>query len=131
MPKTAKPKTPLYLINLEGGGDTMIYVVGKATFDWINSDWPANEAAGESGFYEKIPAAVIAEWEAAGLKDELDARTKLDGVARDECYITIGSWDNDRAMHIPAGGFDSIVSAMVYIKKQKGELVDEYHGCIY
>lgn len=110
MPRApAKPKTPLYLINLEGGGDTDITVVNKEVFDWIGSDFSCD--AGEYSRDETIPGTDVV------------------------VNVTCGSYDNDRALaasaHFTEQGFGTIKAALAYIKEQRGELADEYHGCIY
>lgn len=104
-----KKKTPLYLVMLNGQGDTDITVVGKDVFDWIESDFSCN--AGEYSKQEKIPGT--------------------DKVVNVSC----GSPDNDRALeasaHFTEQSFGTTKGALAYIKEQGGELADEYHGYIY
>ena len=103
-------KSKKYLVHLEGGGDTYYFVVGQATWDWINSDWP--EFDDSCCVDETVSAEVIAE--ATELSPDFDTTVR----------VTSGSCDNDRAMHL-FGLFKT------HHKYPRGEYEDCYEGCIY
>lgn len=98
-----------YLLVLSGQGDTSITVVDQEGWDYLKL--PEPEWKGETSVDEKCPGV-----------DE-------------PVQVTIGSWDNDRAIHLWASDryptFDTLKQAMKNIKANNAELADEYHGCIY
>lgn len=109
-------KNLCYLISLEGGGDRYYFLVGKASFNWINS--PRPDFSQTSCVQETIPAEVLAE-----------CTTLIDPVAD----ITRGSWDNDRALFLMAGfeQYDSVTKLMKACGKHGITIVGEYDGCVY
>lgn len=116
----------VYLLLLEGQGDLVVTVVDKETFDWVTSDDLGRrpEDAGRTHWDDQlVPASQIAKMKA----DE--------GEAYQPVWITIGSWDNDRALAAkPADGYKQysrVTDAMKAIKKRGDKLVDEFAGCIY
>ena len=115
--KTKATSKEMYLVMLEGQGDLDMKLVGKATFDWINSERPDMP---DYSADEEVPAAVLAE------NPEMVERGKT------TIQVTSGSCENDRAMNVVATlTFDSVVEAMKYIAKNKINLVDEFTACIY
>ena len=96
-----------HLVVLEGGGDRDIGFVTAQQWEWIHSDPPGD---GKSG------------WQ------EADPETKR------RVTVTIGSYENDRAIHAltNARRFDTERQARVFAGKQRWIVSDdEYHGCIY
>lgn len=74
-----------YLINLEGMGDTMSALVTKEVFEWIErADKPGRDGK-ESG------------WIDTGIPQVLHETLKKD-TFYEEPFVTIGSFDNDRAI---------------------------------
>ena len=104
----------VYLIVCQGQGNIDVGLVNKETWDWINSDYVSDESA-----YEETIAPSI-------MKAYPDCQ-----YVEETIFITSGSYDNDRALSSPKERFDSITDAMKFIKKNKCNLVDEFHGCIY
>lgn len=113
-------KMKVYLIILTGQGDTEIKVVDQETWDWIKSSNPGKpkNTKKNSWFDQLVP------------KSQLD---KIGEVP----YITIGSFENDRALWSRnADGYqeyyyDTVIEAMKDIKKNGHEFEDEYSGEIY
>ena len=115
----------VYLIVLTGQGDTFIKVVDEETFEWIVSDdlgQPKGEEDASSWEDQLVPASQI-------------EKIKEEEGEYDPLRITIGSYDNDRALAAkPCGDYDtyySIKEAMKAIKSHGDELEDEYQGYIY
>lgn len=97
-----------YLICLSGGGDTDRFVVGEATWNWINQDPPDFDQT--HSFDEVISDEVRAE---AAKPDEVPATVR----------VTSGSYDNDRALHASCWSKS--------VKSGKGTFEDVYDGVIY
>lgn len=110
----------LHLITLSGGGDTYHKLVGPATFEWLFHDFESTK----SGYYEKIPQTVQDEFSA------FDTNWKKENK-EGEIQITIGSYDNDRAMHAIGLDFDSASKACKWAISRGIELGEEYDGCVY
>jgi hypothetical protein len=108
----------LYLVVLEGGGDIQVTLVNKAVWDWI--DLPFDSL--ESGYYEAVPQAVLDE----ARRHDSESYFK-DGTMR----VTVGSYDNDRALFAPGRRFDEVDEAHEYAKANNVDIVDTYEGCIY
>ena len=106
-----------YLINLTGGGDTITFIVGQAGWDYINQ--PRPDFGNNSAALEKVPAACVAEMDAEQMKNFGKYGSP------DECQVTTGSWDNDRALHLSG----LYVTLEHYPRGQYFE--DMYSGCIY
>lgn len=106
-----------YLVYLDGMKDHYYFLVGKASWDWINSPRPSfNQANAQE---ESIPQAV------------LDECTQP--ITEKEVHVTTGSCENDRAIHLMEG-FEllaSVKEVMDVCKKNGIELADEFQGMIY
>jgi hypothetical protein len=100
----------MYLIILQGGGDTEIKLVNYAAKAWIESPYPARGK-------ETIPKKVREDFE-----DEYEETT---------IHVTSGSGDNDRAMAVQGYYFDSTKSAHQYAKENSMTIENEYHGYLY
>ncbi len=117
----------VYLIILSAiDGDYTTKVVDKETFDWLSKRpiFPS----GITGIEDPdVPSVQIQEL------------SKVDKYG-DTAYpvtITIGSWENDRAMDARSlFGYDEyycepMMKVFADIAKNGDEVVDEYHGMIY
>lgn len=100
-----------YLIVLRGQGDTAVTLAEAAAKQWIERP----PKPGKTGWKEKIPTAVIA-------NHNPDYKT---------AEVTIGSYDNDRALYCPGDSFDTVKAAFDFAKKNGHNIIDEYHGYIY
>ncbi len=102
-----------HLVVLQGGGDTSIGFVTPEQWAWIHS----SKRGKGSGWHESDP------------------------VGHHMVLITIGSAENDRAIHALFGTegqlierptFETVRAALKYAKQQKWTVLkDEYHGCLY
>lgn len=110
--QTSLVNTNVFLIVLEGQGDIDVGLVNQETWDWIHSGYNSNNHAYE----EHVPQTI------------LDAYEEKYGK---KITISIGSYDNDRAIQSPKISFSSIEEAMSHIEKNNCTLVDEFFGCIY
>lgn len=108
----------LYLIVLEGGGDITVALVAGSVWQWIDLPFDSSE----SGYYEDVPAAVLAEAAKHG-----SASRFPDGKLR----ISVGSYDNDRAMAAPGLQFDDVESAEAYAAANEVKIEGTYEGYIY
>lgn len=111
----------VYLVHLEGQGDTDLKIVDKETFDWINSDLPEGWSY-ENPYDSTVPDSQKAKMKKAGADGEVE--------------IYMNSYDNDRALAAyPMDGYDSyydsICDVIHAIKSHGDELEDEYNGYIY
>ena len=107
----------MYLINLSGGGDTTKSLVTEDVWNWINSGYNSDK----SSYYED-------------LSEPIKEQMKLHNKYAPNCssiMVTIGSYDNDRAIQAPGIEFSSTKELMKYIKENDIEIVEEYEGCIY
>ena len=104
--------TDVFLIVLEGQGDVDVGLVNQETWNWIHSDYKSED----NSYKEDIPQSIL---------DTYDDNygTKIN--------VSIGSFDNDRALQSPKISFSSIKDAMSYIQENNCKLVDEFFGCIY
>lgn len=114
----------VYLIVLMGQGDVDVRVVDKESFDWVNSINMGRPAGSrESSWVDScVPESQRALWRAAGEES-------------DELIITIGSWQNDRALAAQSmSGFDhynTLAAALKAIYNAQARVVDTYEGMIY
>lgn len=106
-----------YLILLEGGGDSVVKIVGQAQWDYLNS--PIAIPRGKTGVSETPPPDALSE---ARLADP-----EVEGV----CRVTTGSGENDRALWLRGKEFDSVREAFAWATKNGASIADEYHGCLY
>lgn len=114
----------VYFIITEGQGDFYLNVVDKECFDWVNSNWPFDDNR-SSGVDPNTPKWLIDKRDTE-FEDEHDA----------DVVITIGSYDNDRALAcMSIGTYDQtyfkVKDALDAVKERGDELKDEYHGLIY
>ncbi len=108
----------LHLVTLSGGGDVYHKLVGPKTFEFISSEWSSPD--GSNSYDEIIPEEV---------KEEIQC---LSGETSDDSiHITIGSFDNDRAIQLDGKDFDSATQAVKWAVKSGVELGEEYDGCVY
>lgn len=114
-----------YLIILTGQGDTDIRLANAEAKEWIESAPPAGH---DGAWEEEIPAAVCEGQEIDSPDTDGEGNVTYDPR---KPQITIGSYDNDRALACPGIPFDSVRAAMRYATEHDIEIVGEYHGCIY
>lgn len=113
----------IYLITLEGQGDIYIKPVDEETFNWVTSNDEGRPAGAEneSGWEDQLVPA--------------SQRTKMEAAGDWPVEITLGSYDNDRALFAhPSGDYDTyytLKEAFKAIRQHGDEVVDEYHGYIY
>lgn len=111
----------LHLVNLSGGGDTEIKLVGPATFSWICSPWTGR--TGQTSVDETVPDEVA--------KEGLALNPMAASVAPSSCRVSVGSPDNDRALFAVGMHFDSATKACKWAFANGCELGDEFDGYIY
>lgn len=119
----------IYLIVLQGQGDEYVAVVDQETWDWINSDIPQSAHDDD--------ASAWSEWELMPVRtrNALIANTRKGDEA--DPLITIGSYENDRAMAVcTASGaalYDApdVADAKKWVKDNGYMIVETYRGCIY
>lgn len=104
----------IYLVSLEGGGDTQYTLVTQSVFKWIMSPYELKE----NGGYESLPL-------------EVQNEMKKNGQNETKIYISISSFENDRALQAPGMTFNTLKEVFAYLKKNNLELADEYSGYIY
>lgn len=111
----------LYLISLHGQGDTDIRLVEKDVWDWVVS--PA-DFKGKSFLNEVPPQSVL---------DKINLQNKKWGQKQQKnVQITVGSFNNDRALLAPAyKNFYSVREMTLFVGEQNIKIVDEFEGCIY
>jgi len=114
--------TKKYLIVLQGQGDTDIILANAEAKEWVESP----PQGGSSSWDEMIPTAVQ-----AGHEPDEDTNEDGEWVIVDSVNMTIGSFGNDRAMCCPGDRFDSLKEVMSFCKKNKIEIIGEFHGFIY
>ena len=116
----------LYCIHLTGQGDTEIKLVSKAVWDWINSrDLGRPEGGAGSHWIDQLVPKEVTEYHAREGNYEA-------------IYITIGSFDNDRALNatpIKVAGreanFFHIAELINFCRIHDIDIIDTYEGCIY
>ena len=114
----------MYLINLQGQGDTYICIVDKNTWDWIeNGSERIPEYLKENFIEQQLHYGGSIE----GIQDEL---LDLEEEFRDG---NSGSIDNDRALFVSScyKTFYSLKEAIDFIKENDIDIEDEYQGYIY
>jgi hypothetical protein len=134
-----KQEVKLYMITLNGQGDTDIKFVEKDVWDWI-------EDLQTKGWKTPPPESVLAK-----LKEKYEEYDPEEATLFDEpvtvtaysrgygpVHITSGSGDNDAAIQVPAaivkgakGQFWSMKEALEFIKEYNINVVDTYEGMIY
>jgi hypothetical protein len=111
-----------YLLRLGGQGDQILTVVGPATWEWIHSMPPA-ELLERHAMREKIPPPALEE-----------NRELTGGISRHRktVDITIGSWQNDRALDAPGLTFHDDQALDDWREKNNiMRFKGTYVGCIY
>ena len=106
--------TKMFLISLSGQGDTDLKLVTQEVWDWVLT--PFNGKG--SGYTETVPKAV---------QEEM---MKHNGEVY-EVNVTIGSYENDRALQAPGVSFRTHKELIEYVKKNSVEIVEEFDGYIY
>lgn len=102
--------TQKFLIVLTGSEDIDVRLVNAAAEEWLGLDGHPTK----SGWRETIPPAVM-----EGFR------------GRKTAEITIGSFENDRALQCPGEHFDSIVALVKHCRDHDIELIGEFIGFIY
>jgi hypothetical protein len=97
-----------YLICLEGGGDVDRFIVGEATWNWINQDPP------DFGLAYATDETV---------SPEVRAEAADQSAVPETVRVTSGSYDNDRAIHASCWSKS--------VKTGRGTFEDVYNGAIY
>lgn len=106
--------TKMFLISLSGQGDVDLKLVTKEVWDWILT--PFNGKS--SGYSEVVP------------KEVQDEMIKHNGSV-DEVFVSIGSYENDRALQAPGISFWGHKELIEYVKNNNIEIVEEFEGYIY
>jgi hypothetical protein len=121
VPKAEAPAAtpvPAYLLVLSDHECTSVSIVSRAVWDWIHGKYESDKP-----FYKEcVPADVLAE-----VKERGDSESFAGGKFR----ITVGSYENDRALSAPGHEFDEVVDAMKYAASHNLDIKETYHGCIY
>lgn len=110
--------TKVYMVVLQGGGDTQVSYINKETWDWIN-----NEAV-------KAPQVQV---------EKVFSDTHCTYETTEEVERDLNQWrgsspDNDRALSArPDHGemFFDVKSAMKYARDNDLEVTDSFEGYIY
>lgn len=112
----------LMAIVLTGSDSFEVKLVPASASEWINQG-----PKSQSGWHEEIPEAVLADLEKMGVE-----RHKQPGK---QLYITIGTYQNDRALMLEGLSMSSLVKMVAYLSKDqpygKPELVEEFIGFVY
>lgn len=99
----------LYLVLVMDGSDAQTALVEETAFDWIESAVP-RQGRGKSSWREKIPGTDT------------------------PVQITVGSYENDRAIHLIAESkktFDSITEAIQACYAEGNQIAGDYIGMSY
>ena len=111
-------KTGMGLVALSDRKDTYFTLVCPEILDWIYQ--PYNPPGGNKTWYayeEKVPKSIR------------DQYAKKHG--KTTCRVTVGSWDNDRALLAPGERFQTLTLLMQYVESNNMRIVGEYHGLVY
>lgn len=112
----------LMAIVLTGSDSFEVKLVPASASEWINQG-----PKSQSGWHEEIPEAVLADLEKMGV-----ARSAQHAK---QAYITIGTYQNDRALALEGLSMPSLVEMVEYLGKDqsygKPELVEEFIGFSY
>ncbi len=107
----------LYLIHLSGGRDSSLSLVTEDVWNWIHSGYDSEK----SSYYEELSEAV---------KEQMRLHNKYEPDCS-SVMVTIGTYDNDRAINAPGIEFGSMKELFKYVKENDIEIIDEYEGGIY
>lgn len=118
----------MYMIILQGQGDTNVAIVDQQAWDWINN--PHNNPVPDILIKE-----VIKKPNDYGLEDidEKTPREEIESAIR-ENQITRGSPNNDAALNMMFCAdpvFYRMKEALDYVKKNDIEIIDTFEGYIY
>lgn len=114
----------VYMLVMQGGGDTEVKVVTKVIWDWvINPERPGRKGA-------------ATDWLDTSTPESVKMRLSIDG---NSWRVTIGSYENDRALlacgidvlYESYGDVSDIVQAVEWIKDNGHTLDETWEGCIY
>lgn len=123
----------LYLLVMEGQGDTHVKLVTKTIWDWVHSPETPGRPPGSHGWTDpSTPASVRAVFK--GQKPD-----EREGSEDGHVFITSGSFNNDRALAADGDEvlFDEYADADVVDEARQWalthghEVVDEWRGYIY
>lgn len=106
--------TKMFLISLSGQGDVDLKLVTQEVWDWILT--PFN---GKGSSYSEVAP-----------KEVQDEMIKHNGKVYD-VSVTIGSYENDRALQAPGISFWGHKELIEYVKNNNIEIVEEFEGYIY
>lgn len=127
----------MYLVVLQGQGDTYIKIVDKEIFDWINKDIDKETLKNGFSIDKSCPISVrLNKWqlEKEYLKKECNSFNDFYPI------VTRGSYNNDKAMFTTGIInketdkeliFYSISDALKYIKNNNINIVNTYEGMVY
>lgn len=112
-----------YLLTLTGGGDTILALVDLELWTWVQRRDTPGRTARASGWYDtEVPRRVVEAMAATG----------------DRVHLTIGSFQNDRALYASREDvdgvvqFDSVRDLTLYLRAHPEiALAGEFDGCIY
>lgn len=128
-----------YMITLTGQGDTYVKIVDQETWDWVTSKEDGKVNPLDSSWDDAMcPLSIRTKmWEEAK-KDSLVYENIPDKPEDFPVHISIGSWDNDRAIMALAviingkeASFDGVLEAMRWCQKNNIMPLEEYKGYIY
>lgn len=111
----------LYLLVMQGQGDTHVKLVTKPIWDWVFSGLEDGRPDGKHGWYDHATP--------------LSVQSSLGDYA----FVTSGSLDNDRALQAAGadvpydeyGDSDEPELARAWATKNGHHIVNTWHGCIY
>jgi len=112
-----------YMLVLSGNGDTEIKFVNKDTWDWIT------DTTGEVKLPESQSDAISKSITEFYTSTEQAEAAYISNVAN-----MMSAWSIDKALSAqPDIGktFCTLKEAIVFIKENNLEIVDEYAGCVY
>lgn len=112
----------VYLLTLQGAGDTEATVVDEETFAWVTSEDPGRPDNQSEEFLSSWPDQLVPE----------SALNRMD----ERPILTSGSWQNDRALCAPAAEgykevFWTVKEATDAIKERGDEIAGSWEGHIY
>lgn len=121
-----------FLIVLEGQGDVYVVLCTREYFDWINLEGTPGRKGHESSWDDTAAPQPLKD---AFIKSE----DWGDDPPPEGPGVTVGSLDNDRALHVCAfadelpdiESFDSAKEALRHVREKGFVLVDQYNGYIY
>jgi hypothetical protein len=128
------PKQRVYAVCLSGQGDTYEAIVDADIWEWIVGPPKSSQKAGVFGLHQVISENSWPVDEDPGVPQKvLDAIAEEDG----EPDITIGSYENDRAMLVCA--YDALCiykgedrgDARMWARDNNADIIETFEGYIY